>query len=74
MLEKDNAELTAAIEFVIKDEVVLDRLGGRYVHPSSGRSYHIRYNPPKVPGKDDVITCSLLSHLTSISTVFENSH
>ncbi len=27
---------------------------GRLVHPASGRSYHVRTNPPKVPGKDDV--------------------
>jgi adenylate kinase len=54
MLDKSNAKLTAALEFVIDDEIVLDRLGGRYIHPASGRSYHIKYAPPKVPGKDDV--------------------
>lgn len=30
------------------------RLGGRMVHASSGRSYHVKYNPPKAPGIDDV--------------------
>jgi adenylate kinase len=54
MLNKTNAKLTAALEFVIDDEIVLDRLGGRYVHPASGRSYHVKYAPPKTPGKDDV--------------------
>lgn len=54
MLNKSNAKLTAALEFVIDDEIVLDRLGGRYVHPASGRSYHVKYAPPKTPGKDDV--------------------
>lgn len=54
MLEKSNSKLTAALEFEIDDEIVLDRLGGRYVHPASGRSYHVKYAPPKVAGKDDV--------------------
>lgn len=30
------------------------RLGGRRIHEKSGRSYHLKYNPPKVEGKDDV--------------------
>lgn len=30
------------------------RLAGRRVHEASGRSYHVKYNPPKVEGKDDV--------------------
>jgi len=54
MLERDNAKLTGALQFEIPDAVVLDRLGGRYIHAASGRSYHIRYAPPKVPGKDDI--------------------
>ncbi len=29
-------------------------MSGRRVHPASGRTYHIRFNPPKVAGKDDV--------------------
>lgn len=34
------------------DEIVL-RMSGRRVHPASGRSYHVRFNPPKVPDRDD---------------------
>jgi adenylate kinase len=29
-------------------------MSGRRVHVASGRTYHVKYNPPKVPGKDDV--------------------
>ena len=36
------------------DEEIIERLSGRRVHPGSGRVYHVRYNPPKQPGKDDV--------------------
>ncbi|OBW95274.1 adenylate kinase [Gallibacterium salpingitidis] len=42
------------LEFDVPDEVIVERMSGRRVHPASGRSYHIVYNPPKVEGKDDV--------------------
>ncbi|MDH5535048.1 MAG: adenylate kinase [Betaproteobacteria bacterium] len=51
-------EAGIAIDFVIEIEVsdgeILRRMSGRRVHPGSGRSYHIDFNPPKVPEKDDV--------------------
>lgn len=47
-----------AVEHVLEidvpeDEIVL-RMGGRRVHPASGRSYHLQFNPPRVPDRDDV--------------------
>ncbi len=42
------------LDFDVPDEDIVERLSGRRVHPSSGRVYHVKYNPPKVPGKDDV--------------------
>ncbi len=41
------------IEFDVPDDVIVDRMSGRRVHPASGRVYHVVYNPPKVDGKDD---------------------
>jgi adenylate kinase len=41
------------IEFDVDDEVIVERMSGRRVHPGSGRVYHLSYNPPKVAGKDD---------------------
>ena len=41
------------IEFDVPDDVIVDRMGGRRVHPGSGRVYHVVYNPPKIEGKDD---------------------
>ncbi len=38
---------------VPEDEIVL-RMSGRRVHPASGRSYHVKFNPPKTPDRDDV--------------------
>lgn len=42
------------IEFDVPDDVIVERMSGRRVHPASGRVYHVRYNPPKVDGKDDL--------------------
>ncbi|CAM2149204.1 adenylate kinase [Pararobbsia alpina] len=47
-----------AIDYVIEIDVPFDeiivRMSGRRVHPASGRTYHVKFNPPKVEGKDDV--------------------
>ncbi|MCU6435546.1 adenylate kinase [Undibacterium sp. Jales W-56] len=42
------------LEIDVPDAAIIDRMSGRRVHPGSGRVYHIKYNPPKVEGKDDV--------------------
>ena len=42
------------LEFDVPDDVIVERMSGRRVHPASGRSYHVVYNPSKVEGKDDV--------------------
>lgn len=54
MLAKEDTQVDAVINFNIPDEVLVERISGRRVHPASGRSYHVKFNPPKVPGKDDV--------------------
>jgi len=42
------------LEIDVPDAAIVDRMAGRRVHPPSGRTYHVRFNPPKVSGKDDV--------------------
>ncbi|URJ23507.1 adenylate kinase [Blochmannia endosymbiont of Camponotus sp. C-003] len=42
------------IEFFISDSVIIDRIIGRRIHVSSGRTYHIKFNPPKNYGLDDI--------------------
>ncbi|GLW36748.1 adenylate kinase [Pectobacterium carotovorum subsp. carotovorum] len=42
------------IEFAVPDELIIDRIIGRRVHAASGRVYHVKFNPPKVEGKDDL--------------------
>ena len=47
-----NIELV--IEIHVSDKVIIERLGGRRVHPASGRIYHVKYSPPKTDGVDDI--------------------
>ena len=42
------------LEIDVPDSDIVERMSGRRVHVASGRTYHVRFNPPKVPGKDDV--------------------
>ncbi len=41
------------LEINVDDDEIIRRMSGRRVHPGSGRTYHIVFNPPKVEGKDD---------------------
>lgn len=54
MLLESGLKLDGAINFQIDDAILEERLAGRWVHSASGRSYHTKFNPPKVAGKDDI--------------------
>tara|TARA_B100000401_G_scaffold276454_1_gene188622 strand:- start:392 stop:1039 length:648 start_codon:yes stop_codon:yes gene_type:complete len=54
LLNSINQELDIAILLRLDNEVIVKRMGGRRVHPNSGRVYHVEYNPPKVENKDDI--------------------
>ena len=47
-------ELDVVLEIDVPDEAIIERMSGRRVHVASGRTYHVKFNPPKVAGKDDV--------------------
>lgn len=42
------------VEIDVPDHAIVERMSGRRSHPESGRTYHVKFNPPKVAGKDDV--------------------
>ena len=53
-LRRQGIQLDFVLEIDVSDEEIIKRMSGRRVHPGSGRTYHIEFNPPKVDGKDDV--------------------
>jgi len=54
MLAHSNTKIDKVLNFDIPDSVLEERVTGRWIHPGSGRSYHTKFAPPKVPGKDDI--------------------
>ncbi|KAJ1827342.1 Adenylate kinase 2, partial [Coemansia sp. RSA 2703] len=54
MLAATNQPLTTVVNLVVPEDVILNRIVERYVHVPSGRVYNLTYNPPRVPGVDDV--------------------
>ncbi|TFL11438.1 adenylate kinase [Pusillimonas caeni] len=53
-LKEANIGLDFVVEIVVPDENIIERMSGRRVHPASGRSYHVAFNPPKTPDVDDL--------------------
>ncbi len=53
-LKKMNVQIDVVMEIAVDDEEIVKRMSGRRVHPASGRTYHVVFNPPKVAGRDDV--------------------
>ena len=53
-LKEAGIPIDAVVEIDVPDEEIVKRMSGRRVHPASGRTYHVVFNPPKEEGKDDV--------------------
>lgn len=53
-LRASSIDIDFVIEIEVGDHEILRRMSGRRVHPASGRTYHVEFNPPKVQDKDDV--------------------
>ena len=47
-------KLDYVLEIDVPFDAIIERMSGRRSHPASGRTYHVKFNPPKVAGKDDV--------------------
>ncbi len=52
MLAEEGASVTKVVELQVPDEVLEERICGRWIHKKSGRSYHVKYAPPKSMKKD----------------------
>ena len=53
-MKQAGVDLDYVVEIDVDDAEIVKRLSGRRTHPASGRTYHVEFQPPKVPGKDDV--------------------
>jgi adenylate kinase len=53
-MKSAGVRLDVVLEIDVPDESIIERMSGRRVHAASGRTYHVRYNPPKAEGLDDV--------------------
>lgn len=54
MLSDDGVKIDRVVSLEVDDALLVERITGRMIHKGSGRSYHTKFNPPKVAGVDDV--------------------
>ncbi len=47
-------KLDYVLEIDVPFDAIIERMSGRRSHPASGRTYHVKFNPPKAEGKDDI--------------------
>ena len=53
-MKNEGVGIDYVVEIDVPDSAIIERMSGRRSHPASGRTYHVKFNPPKVAGKDDV--------------------
>ena len=53
-MKSAGVKLDYVLEIDVPFEAIVERMSGRRSHPASGRTYHVKFNPPKVEGRDDV--------------------
>jgi adenylate kinase len=58
--------LDYVLEIDVPDSSIVERMSGRRVHVASGRTYHIRFNPPKVEGRDDASGDELIQRIDDL--------
>lgn len=53
-MKEAGVRIDRVLEIDVPDQAIIERMSGRRMHAASGRTYHLRFNPPKLEGKDDV--------------------
>jgi adenylate kinase len=78
LLKSTGKEINSVVEFSVDDEVLTERIAGRWIHKASGRSYHTKFHPPKVDGKDDETGDDLIQrpddNVATLSARLKNYH
>ena len=72
ILKEEGSQINKVFKFNIKDELLTERITGRRIHKPSGRSYHVKYNPPKVDGIDDVTGEPLIQRKDDTEAILVN--
>ncbi|KAG8475862.1 hypothetical protein CXB51_032772 [Gossypium anomalum] len=72
MLERQGVKIDKVLDFAIDDAVLEERISGRWIHPASGRSYHTKFAPPRVPGVDDVTGEPLIQRKDDTAAVLKS--
>ena len=65
-------KLDLVLEIDVPDDAIIERMSGRRVHLASGRTYHVKFNPPKVEGKDDVTGEDLIQRADDAEATVKN--
>jgi adenylate kinase len=53
-MKSAGVKIDCVLEIDVPFQAIVERMSGRRSHPASGRIYHVKFNPPRVEGKDDV--------------------
>ena len=53
-MKQAGVQLDYVLEIDVPFDAIIERMSGRRSHPASGRTYHVKFNPPKAEGKDDL--------------------
>ncbi|XP_031480640.1 adenylate kinase 4 [Nymphaea colorata] len=72
MLGKQGTKIDKVLNFAVDDSILEERITGRWVHPSSGRTYHTKFAPPKVSGVDDVTGEPLIQRKDDTAAVLKS--
>ena len=71
MFRTSGKKIDKVIEFAVDDEVLVERIEGRRIHKASGRTYHVKFNPPKKADIDDVTGEPLMQRKDDTKAVLE---
>ena len=64
--------LDVVLEIDVPDDAIIERMSGRRVHVASGRTYHVKFNPPKAAGKDDITGEDLIQRADDAEATVRN--
>ena len=71
-MKNAGVNLDLVLEIDVPDEAIIERMSGRRVHLASGRTYHVKFNPPKVAGQDDATGDELIQRADDAEATVRN--